>query len=67
MALDPGTGILIFIVAGLGGVATITSYNFAQEVGPQLEPGDLLPMPPPYPPVPRFVYEKPELLKSLRR
>jgi len=65
MALDPGTGILIFIVAGLGGVATISSYSFAQEVGPQLEPGDLLPALPPHLPLPRFMYEKPEIMESL--
>ncbi|MBA7535292.1 hypothetical protein ES705_27545 [subsurface metagenome] len=65
--LEPLTAGLIFVVAGAAGAATYGAYDFVKRVGPQLEPGDLLPMPPPYPPVPRFMYEKPELLQSLRR
>lgn len=65
--LDPETGLLIFLVAGLAGVATYSAYDFATKAGPQLEPGDLLPMPPPYPPIPRFMYKKPEVLESMRR
>lgn len=65
--MEPGTGLLIFIVAGIAGVATYSAYDFATKAGPKLEPGDFLPMPPPYPPLPRFMYEKPEVLESLRR
>jgi len=65
--LDPETGLLLFIVAGLAGVVTYSAFDFAEKAGPELEVGDLLPMPPPYPPLPRFMYKKPELLESLRR
>ncbi|GAH46897.1 unnamed protein product [marine sediment metagenome] len=65
--MEPGTGLLIFIVAGIAGVTTYGAYGFAKKAGPELEASDLLPMPPPYPPLPRFMYEKPELLQSLRR
>ncbi len=65
--LELPTAALIFVVGGVGTVATFTGFKIAREIGPQLEPRDLLPMPPPWPPVPRFIYEKPELLQSLRR
>jgi len=65
--LDPETGLILFLVAGLAGVATYSAYDFAEKAGPNLKPGDLLPMLPPYPPLPRFMYKKPELLQSMRR
>lgn len=65
--LDPETGLILFIVGGVGTLATFTAYKVAQAVGPNIEAKDLLPMPPPYPPVPRFLYTKPELLAELRR
>ncbi|MBA7584836.1 hypothetical protein ES708_26799 [subsurface metagenome] len=64
---DPVTGGLIFLVAGIAGVATYGAYGFVKKVGPELEASDLLPMPPPYPPLPRFMYKKPEVLESMRR
>ncbi|MBA7659534.1 hypothetical protein ES703_67515 [subsurface metagenome] len=63
---DPVTGGLIFLVAGIAGVATYGAYGFVKKVGPQLEAKDLLPLPPPFPPVPRFLYNK-ELMTELRR
>lgn len=65
--LAPVTGLLLFLVAGVAGVATYNAYDFATKAGPKLEPKDLLPMPPPYPPLPRFLYDKPEVLESFRR
>ncbi len=65
--LDPLTTALIFVVGGVGTVGTFTGFTIAREIGPQLEPSDLLPMPPPYPPLPRFMYKKPEVLESLRK
>lgn len=63
--LDPETGLILFLVAGLAGVATYSAYDFAEKAGPKLEAGDFLPAPPPYPPLPRFLY-KPEITESLR-
>ena len=54
--LDPGTGLILFVVGGIGLVATATAFKVAENVGPQIEPKDLLPMPPPFPPIPRFLY-----------
>ena len=65
--LDPGTGLILFVVGGIGLVATATGFKLAENVGPQIEPSDLLPMPPPHPPLPRFMYTKPEVLAGLRR
>ena len=65
--LDPETGIILFIIGGVGTVATFMGFKTAQDIGPKLEAGDLLPMPPPYPPLPRFLYKKPELIAELRR
>jgi len=65
--VNPVTGVIIFIIGGVGTLATFAAFKVAREVGPKIEPSDLLPMPPPHPPLPRFVYTKPELLAGLRR
>ena len=64
--MDPETGLFIGIISGLGGVVTYVAYNIANKLGPQLELKDLLPMPPPYPPLPRFLYTKPDVLTKIR-
>jgi len=63
--LDPGTGLIMFIVGGIGTVVSFTAFKVAQQIGPNISPEDLLPAPPPYPPLPRFLY-KPEITESLR-
>ena len=65
--IDPGTGLILFVVGGIGLVATATGFKVAERLGPELEAKDLLPMPPPHPPLPRFMFTKPELLEELRR
>lgn len=65
--IDPETGLLLFIIGGIGTVVTFGAFSTAEKLGPKIEPKDLLPMPPPYPPLPRFFYTKPELLRELRR
>lgn len=67
MPFEPGTGLILFVVAGVGLLATYTGLKVAEGIGPELKPEDWLPMPPPYPPLPKFMYEKPELLESLRK
>jgi len=54
-------------VAVLGATAAALVYvgrKVWDKAGEQLEEGDLLPMLPPYPPLPRFIYTKPEVLKG---
>lgn len=65
--LDPETGLILFIVSGTGALATLFAYNAAKELGPKLEAGDLLPALPPHPPLPQFMFTKPELIKDLTR
>ncbi|GAI66178.1 unnamed protein product [marine sediment metagenome] len=65
--LDPETGLFIAIITGIGGVITYTAYTVASKLGPKLEAGDLLPAPPPSPPLPRFMFTKPEVLEELRK
>lgn len=65
--LDPETGLIMFIVGGIGALVSFGAFKIAQEVGPEISAKDLLPMPPPYPPVPRFFYTKPEVLAEMRR
>jgi len=55
--LDPETGLLLFILGGIGCVASFTGYEAANQLGPAIEARDFLPMPPPYPPLPRFLYK----------
>ncbi len=64
--LDPETGVILFVIGGIGTVATFMGFKAAQDIGPKVEAKDMLPMPPPYPPVPRLLYNK-ELMESLRR
>ncbi len=65
--LDPETGLIMFVVGGIGTLVSFTAFKTAQQIGPKLEAKDLLPMPPPFPPLPRFLYKKPELLAELRK
>ena len=65
--MTPVMALVIFIVTGIGGVVSFGAFDLAHKLSPMLEAEDMLPMPPPYPPVPRFIYTKPEVLESLRR
>jgi len=65
--LDPETGLIMFIVGGVGTLVSFNTFKVAQQIGPKLEASDLLPMPPPHPPLPRFMFTKPELLSELMR
>jgi len=66
--LDPETGLILFVVGGIGTIATFTLFKTAEEAGPKLTLGDLLPLAPwEGPPLPRFTKTKPELLANLRR
>jgi len=65
--LDPETGLIIFIVGGIGTVASFAAYKAAGQIGSKIEATDLLPAPFPYPPLPRFFFAKPEVFAELRR
>lgn len=65
--ISPGTAAIVFVISGLGGVATFGAFKVARRLGPGIEPEDFLPALPPRLPLPRFVYEKPELLEELKR
>lgn len=67
MIIAPGTAAIIAVAGGLGAVATTVAFRVAKKVGPQLRAADLLPASPPRLPLPRFLYEKPELLNELKR
>ncbi len=66
MFLPFGFALTVAIVGAVGAVAGATALETGRRIGSQIEPKDLLPMLPPYPPLPRFLY-KPELLASMRR
>ena len=63
--LDPETGLFLFIIGGIGTVASFSAFAAAEKLGPKIVASDLLPMPFPYPPLPRFLYSKPELASAL--
>ena len=66
--LDPETGLILFIVGGIGTIATFTLFKTAEEAGPKLTMGDLRPAAPwEGLPIPIFFYKKPGLLAELRR
>jgi len=66
MLLDPETGLILFVVGGIGTLVSFSAFTVAQDIGPKLKIQDLLPALPPRLPLPRFVYEKPEVLTELR-
>ena len=66
--LDPGTGLIMFVVGGIGTMVYFAAFDTAKQVGSKIGPADLLPAPPwEGLPLPRFVYTKPELIEELRR
>jgi len=67
MMPDPETLLMVGVIGGLAAAGTLLAFKFAEGAGPLLSPEDLLPMPPPYPPVPRFMYTKPGLPTEMRR
>jgi len=64
--LDPETGVFWFIAAGTLGVIGKIAWGISDKLGGKLTMSDMMPMPPPHPPLPRFVFTKPELLGELK-
>jgi len=61
--LTPETVAAIFVIGGVAAAGSYVVYRAVDAVGPELEPGDLLPaLPWQGPPVPRFMLRKPEIL-----
>ncbi|MBA7660135.1 hypothetical protein ES703_68134 [subsurface metagenome] len=67
MLIAPGFAIVVAMVGAVGAVAGASAFEVGRKIGGKLETEDLIPMPPPYPPLPRFLYTKPELLAELKR
>lgn len=66
MLLPPAFALIVGIVGAVGAIAGATALKVGRKLGGQLDEEDLLPLPPPYPPVPRFIYTKPEVLEQLK-
>ncbi|MBA7656168.1 hypothetical protein ES703_64083 [subsurface metagenome] len=64
--IDAESAIFWFFVAGTLGVATKVAWEVSNRIGKEITAEDLLPMPPPHLPLPRFLY-KPELMAELKR
>jgi hypothetical protein len=58
---------LLIVGGGLVAVASYATMSSAEKLGNELDPEDYLPMPPPYPPLPRFLIEKKEVVESSLR
>lgn len=65
--ISPGSIPLILVVGGVGAVASFAAYSLVHDLGSELEVEDYLPMPPPNPPLPRFMVEKRELVDAALR
>jgi len=64
--VDPATGLLIFTITGIGGLATYQAFHYAEEAGPRLTLDDLRPcLPWEGLPLPRVAYTKPGLLAEV--
>jgi len=64
--ITPPTMLIVGVIGGLGAAATYGTFHYAEKLGPKLTATDLLPAPFPYPPLPRFIFTKPEVIESLR-
>jgi len=65
--IDPESTLLVGLVGGFGTVVTYILYKIAPIIGKQISAKDLLPAPPPNPPLPRFLTEKkPELAENVK-
>ena len=67
MLLPPAFALIVGIVGAVGAIAGAAALKVGRKLGGQLDEEDLVPMPPPYPPIPRFIYTKPEVLEELKR
>jgi len=65
--IPPAVAAVIAIAGAVGAVGTAFAIEVSERASSQLVLGDLLPAPPPRLPVPRFVYEKPEVLGRIGR
>lgn len=63
--LNLETVVAIFVIGGLGAAGSYVIYRAVDAVGPDLEPGDLLPAAPwEGPPLPRFMLRRPGILNK---
>jgi len=65
--IPPGVAAVIAIAGAVGALGTAYAIDVSKRAESILEFEDLLPAPPPRLPVPRFLYEKPEVLGQLGR
>ena len=73
MLLSPAFALIVGVVGAVGAIAGAAALKVGREIGPKLSAEDLLPAPPVgpdgkfQPPLPRFLFTKPEVLAGLRR
>lgn len=67
LGIPPITLLVVGAVGGVGAAGTFVAFHVAEKIGDELKPADLLPMPPPALPLPRFLYTKPHLAERLRK
>lgn len=67
LPLDPEFALVVAVVGAIGAIGGASALEVGRKLGGKLEGRDILPMPPPYPPLPRFIFEKPALLEELRK
>jgi len=61
--VNPETLAAVFIIGGVAAAGSYVVYRAVDAVGPELEPGDLLPAPPwEGPPLPRFMLRNREIM-----
>lgn len=65
MVLDPQFALLVFVVGGATSVVGAAAWNIGRKVSPMIDSSDLVPMAPPYPPLPRFLWDRPEVMQAI--
>ena len=65
MGIPLVTLLVVGVVGGFGAAGTFVAFHIAEKIGEDITSDDFRPMPPPYPPLPRFLYTKPHLAEKL--
>jgi len=65
--ISPGFALIVAVVGAVGAVAGASALDAGRKIGSKLSAEDLLPAPFPKPPLPRFIFTKPELLAELKK
>lgn len=64
--VDPESVAIVAVIGAIGTAATYIAFKLASVLGGETKVEDWLPLPPPSPPIPRFLIKRPELIEKTK-